>query len=92
MVSGEIEANLGEGGKIALHPGQFIGTGIAFSGLPSPADVVVVSPARVVMWNLPLLRKFLEPRPDLRTKLLQITSTDWVGKLNQLAAIGHTVV
>jgi len=92
MVRGEIEASLGDGSKVALHPGQLIGTGIAFSGLPSPADIVVVSPARVVSWNLALLRKFLEPRPELRSKLLQITSADLVSKLNQLAAIGRSVV
>ena len=92
LVRGEIDARLGEGSRVALHPGQLIGTEIAFSGLPSPADVVVVSPARVVSWNLALLRKFLEPRPELRSKLLQITSTDLVSKLNQLAAIGQAVV
>jgi CRP-like cAMP-binding protein len=77
MVTGEIDAHLGDGNKVALHPGQLIGTEIAFSGLPSPADVVVVSPARVISWNLDLLRKFLEPRPELRSKLLEITSEIW---------------
>ena len=92
MVTGEIDAHLGDGNKVALHPGQLIGTEIAFSGLPSPADVVVVSPARVISWNLDLLRKFLEPRPELRSKLLEITSRDLASKLNQLAAMGRPIV
>jgi CRP-like cAMP-binding protein len=92
MVTGEIDAHLGDSNKVALHPGQLIGTEIAFSGLPSPADAVVVSPARIISWNLDLLRKFLEPRPELRSKLLEITSRDLVSKLNQLAAMGRPIV
>src|SRR5215469_1727300 len=90
-VAGEIEAYLCGGSKVALHPGQLIGTEITFSGLPSPADIVVASQARIVWWEVDLLRKFLEPRPELRSKVLEITSRDLASKLNQLAGLGRAI-
>jgi len=93
MISGAIEARFRENDQVVpLHPGQLIGTEFAFTGLPSPADIVVTSPARIVAWNLALVRKFLEPRPELRAKLLEITSEDLVGKVNQVLAIRKPAV
>jgi CRP-like cAMP-binding protein len=92
MISGAIEARFGEHDQVPIHPGQLIGTEFAFSGLPSPADIVVTSPARIVAWDLALVRRFLEPRPELRARLLKITSEDLVGKVNQLLAVRKPVV
>ena len=92
MISGAIEARFSEHDQVPIHPGQLIGTEFAFSGLPSPADIVVTSPARIVAWNLALVRKFLEPRPELRAKLLEITSEDLVSKVNQVLAIRKQVI
>lgn len=92
IVRGKADVRLSDGSTIALHPGQLVGTEIAFSGLPSPADVMVVSPSLVVSWNLALLRKFVEPRPELRSKLLQIHDRDLVSKLNELAAHGKPIM
>ena len=92
MVSGAIEARFSEHDRVSIRPGQLVGTEFAFSGLPSPADIVVARPARIVAWNLDLVRKFLEPRPELRAKLLEITSEDLVGKVNQLLAMRKPVI
>lgn len=92
IVRGKADVRLGDGSTIALLPGQLVGTEIAFSGLPSPADVVVSSPSLVVSWNLALLRKFVEPRPELRSKLLEIHDRDLISKLNELAALGKPII
>ncbi len=90
LVSGEVEAVL-NGIIIAIHPGQLIGDAGAYSGLASPADVVVRSPGTLATWDLQHLREFIESRPELRAKLLQIVSTDLAAKLRDVAAVASGI-
>jgi CRP-like cAMP-binding protein len=86
LISGEIEAVLNGKTIIAFRPGQLIGDAGAYSGLASPADVVARSRGTLAVWDLQHLREFMESRPELRAKLLQIVSADLAAKLRDLAA------
>lgn len=83
LVSGETEAVLSGKTAFVYRPGQLIGNGSAFSGLVSPVDVVVRGPARVVTWDLELMREFAQSRPELRAQLLRIMTTDLAAKLDE---------
>jgi hypothetical protein len=86
LISGETEAVLGGKTAFVYRPGQLIGNVSAYSGLVSPMDVVVRSPARLATWDLEHIREFTESRPELRAKLLQIMSADLAGKLHESLA------
>jgi CRP-like cAMP-binding protein len=86
LVSGEVEAVLGNKTRMALHPGQLIGDASVYSGLVSPVDVVARSPAVLAKWDLLHLREFTASRPELRAKFLQIVSADLAAKLRDMMA------
>ena len=84
LVSGELEAVLGNKTRMALHPGQLIGDVSAYSGLASPVDVVARSPAVLAKWDLQHLREFTASRPELRANFLRIVSADLAAKLRDV--------
>jgi Popeye protein conserved region len=86
LISGELEAVLGDKSVFAYRPGQLIGNVSAYSGLVSPMDVVVRGPARLATWDLAHMREFTESRPELRANLLQIMSADLAAKLHESLA------
>ncbi|MEJ0092947.1 MAG: hypothetical protein WDN46_05830 [Methylocella sp.] len=87
LISDEIEAVAYDKAILTYHPGQLIGSVNAYSGLVSPIDVVARGPARLAMWDLEHLIEFTHSRPELRAKLLQITSADLAAKLRETLAI-----
>ena len=84
LVSGEVEAVLGNKTRMALHPGQLIGDVSVYSGLGSPVDVVARSPAVLAKWDLQHLREFTASRPELRSDFLRIVSADLAGKMHEV--------
>lgn len=91
VVSGEIEAVLNGKTIIAFRPGQLIGDAGAYSGLPSPAEVVARSHGTLAVWDLRHLREFTASRPELRAKLLQIVSVDLAAKLRDVATVASGI-
>jgi len=87
LISGEVEAILGNKSRVALRPGQLIGDVSAYSGLASPMDVVARGPGTLAKWDLRHLREFTASRPDLRAKLLQVVSLDLSVKLRDVATV-----
>jgi CRP-like cAMP-binding protein len=87
LVSGEVEAVLGNKTKMALRPGQLIGDVSAYSGLASPVDVVASGPAALAKWDLVQLREFMASKPELRANLLRIVSADLAAKLQNATAM-----
>ena len=83
LISGEIEAVVSGKTVLAYRPGQLIGNVSAYSGLVSPTDVMARGPVRLATWDMEHLREFTVSRPELRAKLLQITSADLATKLHQ---------
>jgi Cyclic nucleotide-binding domain len=88
LVSGEVEAVLGNKTRMALHPGQLIGDVSAYSGLASPVAVVARSPAVLAKWDLQHLREFTASRPELRANFLRIVSADLAAKLRDMMVSG----
>jgi CRP-like cAMP-binding protein len=72
VISGEIEAVLSSKTKIALRPGQLVGTAAADCGLASPVQFVARGRASLAKWDLRQLTEFTASRPLLRAKLLTI--------------------
>jgi CRP-like cAMP-binding protein len=87
-IAGEVEfrrqgATLGR-----LSPGYLIGTALALTGEPAPADAVFVEPARYMRWPLASLRAFADRRPELRAALQRFVNQDLAHKVERLAAAG----
>ena len=87
LISGDVEALLGDKMKLALRPGQLIGDVSAYSGLASPVDVVACGPAALAKWNLQQLREFMASRPELRASLLRIVNAALAAKLRDATAV-----
>ena len=86
VVSGEIEAVLSSKTRIALRPGQLVGTVAADCGLVSSVEFVARGPASLAKWDLRQLTEFTASRPLLRAKLLAIVSADLAAKLMRVTA------
>ena len=71
---------------MALKPGYLIGTGLAFTGQPSPIGATFSEPARYFVWPLGNIRAFLDKRPDLRFVLLNLVNRDLALKLEELSS------
>jgi hypothetical protein len=59
LVSGKVDAVLGNATRMPLRSGQLIADVSAYSGLVSPVDVLVCGPAALAKWNLQLLIEFM---------------------------------
>jgi CRP-like cAMP-binding protein len=86
VISGEIEAVVSSKTRIALRPGQLIGTAAADCGLASPVEFVARGPASLAKWDLRQLTEFAASRPLLRAKLLTIVNADLAAKLMHVTA------
>jgi CRP-like cAMP-binding protein len=88
VIAGDIEAILDGNSRLAIRSGQLVGDVSAYSGLASPADVVVRSPGALAKWDLRHVREFTAGRPELRANLLRIVSIDLAAKLRDVASPG----
>jgi CRP-like cAMP-binding protein len=86
VISGEFEAVLSSKTRIALRPGQLVGTVAADCGLACPVEFVARSPASLAKWDLRQLTEFTASRPLLRAKLLTIVNADLATKLTHVTA------
>jgi CRP-like cAMP-binding protein len=86
VVSGEIEAVPSSKTRIALRPGQLVGTVAADCGLASPVEFMARGPASLAKWDLRQLTEFAASRPLLRAKLLAIVNADLTTKLRHVTA------
>jgi CRP-like cAMP-binding protein len=88
LISGDVEATLNDRAILKYRPGEIIGDANVYSGIASPVDIVARTPLNLAIWNIAQLRAFLERRPELRTRLLEIEGADLSRKLHALAAPG----
>jgi hypothetical protein len=88
LISGEVEASLNNTAILKYRPGEIIGDANVYSGIASPVDIVARTPLSLAKWNIVQLRAFLESRPELRTRLLEIEGADLSRKLHALAGPG----
>jgi CRP-like cAMP-binding protein len=67
-------------------PGCVIGTALALTGDPSPVGAEFAEGGRYMSWSLPILRAFLDKRPELRVTLLGLVNRDLARKLQQVVS------
>jgi hypothetical protein len=91
LVSGDVEAIVSDKTRLTIRPGQLIGDGSAYSGLPSPVEVVVRQTGTLAKWDLRHFREFTASRPELRANLLRIVSMDLAAKLRDLATASSAI-
>ena len=80
-----VEATVNDSSILKYRPGEIIGDANVYSGIASPVDIVARTPLSLAKWNIVQLRAFLERRPELRTRLLEIEGVDLSRKLHTLA-------
>ena len=85
LISGDVEASLNDRTILKYRPGEIIGDANVYSGIASSVDIVPRTPLSLAKWNIAQLRAFLERRPELRTRLLEIEGADLSRKLHALA-------
>jgi hypothetical protein len=88
LISGDVEAILNDSAILKYRPGEIIGDANVYSGIANPVDIVARTPLRLAKWNIAQLRAFLERRPELRTRLLEVEGADLSRKLHTLAEPG----
>jgi Popeye protein conserved region len=88
LISGDLEAVLGNKTRMAIRPGQLIGDVSAYSGLASPVEVVARGTGTLAKWDLRHISEFTASRPELRANLLQIVAMDLAAKLHDVATAG----
>ncbi|HEY0250390.1 MAG TPA: cyclic nucleotide-binding domain-containing protein [Kofleriaceae bacterium] len=66
---------------IPISDGTFIGELGFLTGKPPGADVEAVTPLRVLRWQIPALRAFLDDNPELRATMQQVLGADLAEKL-----------
>jgi hypothetical protein len=91
LVSGDVEAIVSDKTRLPIRPGQLIGDGSAYSGLPSPVEIVVRQTGTLAKWDLRHFRDFTASRPELRANLLRIVSLDLAAKLRELSTAGSAI-
>lgn len=85
--AGEVEARLNDKVILRYRPGELIGDANAYSGAPIPVDIVARTQLTLVKWDIARLRAYLESRPELRGRLLELEGADLASKLHALAGI-----
>lgn len=65
-------------------PGCLIGTALALTGDPSPVGAEFAEGGRYMSWPLPILRAFLDKRPELRVTLQGLVNRDLARKLQHV--------
>jgi len=67
-----------------LESGDFVGSALILSGIPSNVDAVTVEPVRAMCWQVETLKKFLSANPETRTVMQRHLARDLAGKIGRL--------
>jgi len=85
VVRGKVRITRGERALGELVAGNFVGSALLMSGVPSDVDAVVIEPVRAVRWELTTLESYLHANPETRVVMLQHLSRDLSGKVGLLS-------
>jgi Popeye protein conserved region len=69
-----------------LIAGDFVGSALILSGIPSEVDAVTVEPGRAMRWEVGALERYLTANPETRTVMLQHVARDLAAKVERVAA------
>ena len=67
-----------------LIPGDFVGSALILSGIPSDVDAVILEPLRAMRWQMGTLEKYLSANPDTRNVMQRHLAHDLAGKIGRL--------
>ena len=83
-ISGRVEVSRQGESLGSFAPGQMIGLALAVTGEPASFDAAFSAPGRYMSWPLPVLRTFLDKRPELRVALQRLAGHDLAMKVERL--------
>jgi hypothetical protein len=85
VVQGKVRIARGERALGELVAGNFVGSALLLSGVPSDVDAVVIEPVRALRWEVTTLQSYLNANPETRVAMLRHLSRDLSGKVAQLS-------
>jgi CRP-like cAMP-binding protein len=85
VVQGKVRIARGEHVLGELVAGNFVGSALLMSGVPSDVDAVVIEPVRALRWEIVTLEKYLNANPESRIAVLRHLSRDLSGKVELLS-------
>jgi hypothetical protein len=85
VVQGKVRIARGERALGELVAGNFVGSALLLSGVPSDVDAVVIEPVRALCWEVTTLQSYLNANPETRVAMLRHLSRDLSGKVAQLS-------
>lgn len=84
IVRGKVRLT-GAGSDVAeLGPGEFAGSALILSGLPSDLDAVVDEPVRAIRWNVETLETYLNANPEIRGVMQKHLARELAAKVRQV--------
>jgi hypothetical protein len=69
-----------------LIAGDFVGSALILSGIPSEVDAVTVESGRAMRWEVRALERYLTANPETRTIMLQHVARDLAAKVERVTA------
>jgi CRP-like cAMP-binding protein len=85
VVQGKVRIARGERAIGDLVAGDFVGSALLLSGVPSDVDAVVTEPVRALSWEVTTLESYLNANPETRVAMLRQLSRDLSGKVALLS-------
>lgn len=84
IVRGKVQ--LKKDGRILgeLIPGDFVGSALIISGIPSNVEAVAIEPLRAMRWHIATLQKYLSASPETRSVMQRHLAHDLAGKIGRL--------
>jgi Popeye protein conserved region len=67
-----------------LIPGDFVGSALILSGIPSNVEALAVEPLRAMRWQIATLEKYLNMNPETRNVMQRQLAHDLAGKIERL--------
>ncbi|MGH7183577.1 MAG: cyclic nucleotide-binding domain-containing protein [Nitrospiraceae bacterium] len=84
MLRGKVRVMKDERMILDLIPGNFVGSALILSGIPSDVDAVTVEPVRAMRWEIGTLKKYLSANPETRNVMQGHLAHDLAGKIERL--------
>jgi CRP-like cAMP-binding protein len=81
VVQGRVRITRGERTLGELAAGNFVGSALLMSGVPSDLDAVVIEPVRALRWEVTTLESYLNANPETRLVMLRHLARDLSGKV-----------
>jgi CRP-like cAMP-binding protein len=67
-----------------LIPGNFVGSALILSGIPSDVEALTVEPLRAMRWQIGTLEKYLSANPETRNVMQRHLAHELAGKIGRL--------